>query len=145
MFEFTVFENGAIVAPNFPRDFPWGQKFEGYAERTSQRVRMCGDGIVPHEHWDRSVWMVTFRSEAEYQAFLKEAVIMAGEGKWRDAYPHERIVIVIESDMESRRLATAAIVKEAAAIVEPAAFQPSASLEDWGYINDFPREFRNNF
>ena len=141
MFEFTVFENGAIVAPTFPRDFPWGQKFEGYAERTSQRVRMCGDGIVPNEHWDRSVWNVVFRSEEEYQAFLKEAVIMAGEGKWRDAYPNERIVIVIEHDMESRRLATAAIVKEAGALVEAAAFQPSASLEDWGYINDFPKDY----
>ena len=104
---------------------------------------MCGDGIVPHEHWDRSVWNVVFRSPEEYQAFLKEAVVM-GEGKWRDAYPHERIVIVIEHDMESRRLATAAIVKEAGALVEAAAFQPSASLEDWGYINDFP-DFGKDF
>lgn len=138
MFEFTVFENGAIVAPTFPRDFPWGQKFEGYAERTSQRVRMCGDGIVPHEHWDRSVWMVVFRSEEEYQAFLKEAVIMAGEGKWRDAYPHERIVIVIEHDMVSRRMATAAIVEEAAALV------PSSTIEEFGDFIDFP-DFGKDF
>lgn len=138
MFEFTVFENGAIVAPTFPRDFPWGQKFEGYAERTSKRVRMCAEGIVPHEHWDRSVWMVTFRSEAEYQAFLKEAVIMAGEGKWRDAYPHERIVIVIEHDMVSRRMATAAIVEEAAALV------PSSTIEEFGDFIDFP-DFGKDF
>ena len=99
---------------------------------------MCGDGIVPHEHWDRSVWMVTFRSEAEYQAFLKEAVIMAGEGKWRDAYPHERIVIVIEHDMVSRRMATAAIVEEAAALV------PSSTIEEFGDFIDFP-DFGKDF
>lgn len=138
MFEFTVFENGAIVAPTFPRDFPWGQKFEGYAERTSKRVRFCSDGIVPHEHWDRSCWMVVFRSEEEYQAFLKEAVIMAGEGKWRDAYPHERIVIVIEHDMVSRRMATAAIVEEAAALV------PSSTIEEFGDFIDFP-DFGKDF
>ena len=138
MFEFTVFENGAIVAPTFPRDVPWGQKFEGYAERTSQRVRMCGDGIVPDENWDRSVWMIVFRSEEEYQAFLKEAVIMAGEGKWRDAYPHERIVIVIEHDMVSRRMATAAIVEEAAALV------PSSTIEEFGDFIDFP-DFGKDF